>query len=210
MATITTSDLEVVLPKAMKKKIEVEELKGGTEITALKNVSNLETKVRGTATFDGKGVSKSPIDLKSTKKETPKLVFKNTNYTKSDITISGKGKGIVKTESGTFNNSKVKGGKKNDSISFGKKATVNKGKFNLDKGNDSITFNKATKFKGKTTIDLGKGGKDVITFGKEVKGGSVVISNFDKKDKLVVGKDTFKYNDIKKGAEIPGIDIKLA
>ena len=194
----------------MKKKIEVEERKGATEITALKNVSNLETKVRGTATFDGKGVSESSVDLKSTKKKTPKLVFKNTNYTKSDITISGKGKGNVKTDSGTFNNSKVKGGKKNDSISFGKKATVNKGKFKLDKGSDSITFNKATKFKGKTTIDLGKGGKDVITFGKEVKGGSVVISNFDKKDKLVVGKDTFKYNDIKKGAEIPGIDIKLA
>ncbi len=194
----------------MKKKIEVEELKGGTEITVLKNVSSLETKVRGTATFDGKGVSESPIELKSTKKKTPKLVFKNTNYTKSEITISGNGKGNVKTDSGTFNNSKVKGGKKNDSISFGKKATVNKGKFNLDKGSDSITFNKATKFKGKTTIDLGKGGKDVITFGKEVKGGSVVISNFDKKDKLVVGKDTFKYNDIKKGAEIPGIVVKLA
>ena len=63
----------------MKKKIEVEELKGGTEITVLKNVSSLETKVRGTATFDGKGVSESPIELKSTKKKTPKLVFRNTN-----------------------------------------------------------------------------------------------------------------------------------
>ena len=210
MATITTSDLEVVLPKAMKKKIEVEELKGGTEITVLKNASNLETKVRGTATFDGKGVSKSPVDLESTKRKTPKLVFKNSNYTNSVITISGPGKGNVTTESGTFNNSKVKGGQKNDSISFGRKATVNKGVFNLDKGNDSITFAKATKFKGKTIIDLGKRGKDVITFGKEVKGGSVVIRNFDKKDKLVIGEDTYKYSDIKKGAEIAGIDIKLA
>ena len=62
MATITTSDLEVVLPKAMKKKIEVEELKGGTKITVLKNASNLETKVRGTATFDGLSIAWATLE----------------------------------------------------------------------------------------------------------------------------------------------------
>ena len=210
MATITTGDLEVVLPKGAKKNIEVEELKAGTEIVALKNVSGLETTVTGDAAFVGKGVSKSSVDLKSTKKNTPKVVLQNTNFTKSDIKISGKGAGEIKSNTGAFAKSKITGGKKNDSVSFGNKATVNKGKINLNKGNDSITFAKGTTFKGKTTIDLGKGGKDVVTFGKEVKKGSVVINNFDKKDKLVVGKDTFKYNDIKKGAEIPGIKINLA
>ena len=94
MPTITTGDLEVVLPKGAKKKIQVEEQKAGTEIVALKNVSKLETTVTGDAAFVGKGVSKSSVDLKSTKKNTPKVVLQNTNFTKSDIKISRKGEGL--------------------------------------------------------------------------------------------------------------------
>ena len=210
MATITTGDLEVVLPKGTTKKIEVAELKAGTEIVALKNVSDLKTTVTGKAAFVGKGVSESSVKLKSTKKNTPKVVLQTTNFTKSDIKISGKGAGEVKSNTGGFVQSKITGGKGKDSVSFGKQSTVNKGKIDLGKGSDSITFAKSTTFKRKTTIDLGKGGKDVVTFGKAVKNGSVVIKNFDKDDKLVVGKDTFDYKDIKKGAEIPGIKINLA
>ena len=210
MPTITTGDLEVVLPKGTRKNIEVAELKAGTEIVALKNVSGLKTKVTGDAAFVGKGVSESSVVLKSTKKKTPKIVLQNTNFAKSDIKISGKGAGEFKSNTGAFNRSKITGGKKNDSVSFGNKSTVNRGKINLGKGGDSITFAKGTTFKGKTTIDLGNGGKDVVTFGKKVKNGSVVIKNFDEKDKLVVGENTFDYNDIKKGAEIPGIKINLA
>ena len=210
MPTITTGDLEVVFPKGAKKKIEVEELKAGTEIDVLKKVSKLETTVTGDAAFVGKSVSKSSVDLKSTKKNTPKVVLQTTNFTKSDIKVSGKGAGTFKSNTGEFNQSKITGGNKNDSISFGNKSTVNKGEIKLGKGNDSITFGKGTTFKGQTTIGLGKGGKDVVTFGKQVKNGSVVINNFDKKDKLVVGKATYGYKDIKKGAEIPGIKINLA
>ena len=210
MPTITTGDLEVVFPKSEKKRIEVAELKAGTEIIALKKVSGLETTVTGKAAFVGKGVSESSINLKSTKKNTPKVVLQTTNFTKSDIKISGKGAGVVKSNTGSFTQSKITGGKGKDSVSFSNKSTVNKGKIDLGKGHDSITFAKRTTFKGKTKIDLGEDGRDVVTFGKAVKKGSVVINNFDKKDNLVVGKDNFDYKDIKKGAEIPGIKIKLA
>lgn len=210
MPTITTGDLEVVFPKGAKKKIAVAELETGTEIDALKNVSGLETTVTGDATFVGKSVSNSSVDLKSTKKNTPKVVLQTTNFTNSDIKISGKGAGTVRSNTGAFNKSTITGGKGKDSVSFGNQSTLKKGEINLGKGNDSITFGKRTTFKFKTTIDLGKGGKDVVTFGKEVKKGSVVINNFDKKDKLVVGKATYDYKDIKKGAEIPGIKINLA
>lgn len=211
MPTITTGDLEVVFPnRGTKKKVEIEELKAGTEIDVLKKVSKLETTVTGDAAFVGKGVSKSSVDLKSTKKTTPKVVLQTTNFTKSDIKISGKGAGTLKSNSGEFNESKFTGGNKNDSVSFGNKSTVKKGEIKLGKGSDSITFGKGTTFKGNTTIGLGKGGKDYVKFGKEVKNGSVVINNFDKKDKLVVGKDTYNYRAIKRGAEIPGIKINLA
>ncbi len=212
MPTITTNDLEVVFPGSVKDDIIVEELKNGTEIIALKNVSNLETTVTGTAAFVGKGVSNSPVVLESTKKNTPKIVLQNAYFSLSEIKVSGKGSGEVKTNNGIFRNNTFTGGKKNDSVSFKGNSIVNNNKFNLGKGGDSITFSKATTFKGKTTINLVPGGKDFVKFGKNLKTqkGSVLIKNFERKDILKVGKKTVDYNDIKNGDQIPGIEIRLA
>ena len=215
MPTITTSDLEVVFPKSEKDRIDVEELESGTEILALKSLSDLETTVfaTGVGAFTGQGVSNSKVVLESTKKNTntPKFVIANKNFSKSEINISGNGRGKVNINTGAFRNSTIRGGKKNESIRFGNETICNNNTINLGKGGDSITFRKGTTFKGKTTINLVPGGKDVVKFGKNLKSqpGSVLIKNFDKQDTLIVGKNTFKYNDIKKGAEIPGIRINL-
>ena len=211
MPTITTGDLEVIFPRVAKKKIEVAELEAGTEIAALKFVSDLKTTVTGDAAFVGKGVTESSVVLESTKKNTPKLVLQNTNFSKSDIKISGEGVGRINSNTGAFNESKITGGKKSDSIKFGNKSTVNNATIILGKGGDSITFGKGTTFKGKTTVNLTPGGKDVVTFGKnlESQNGFVVIKNFEKGDKLIVGNDTFTYNKIKNGVDIPGIRINL-
>ena len=63
----------------------------------------------------------------------------------------------------------------------------------------TVTFagNSKTKFKGgETFIDLGKGGKDVVEFTKfkNIKNGTVIIENFDKKDTLIVNKKSFDYD----------------
>ena len=221
MPTITTSDLEVVFPRSAKENIVVEELqepKVGTEILAVKSLSDLKTTVfaTGVGAFTGQGVSNSEVVLESTKKntDTPKFVLANKNFSKSEIKVSGNGKGTVNINTGAFRNSTIRGGKKNESIRFGNETIVNNNSINLGKGGDSITFKPRTTFKGKTTINLVKGGKDVVKFGKNPnlqKGAKVVIKNFDKQDKLIVGKNTFNYNDIKRGsADIPGkIEIRL-
>ena len=43
-----------------------------------------------------------------------------------------------------------------------------------------------------------------------VGGGKLSITNFTRNDTIKVGNDTYNYNKIKNGAQIPGIDVKLA
>lgn len=232
MPTITTSDLEIIIPKGgVKKNIAAEEFNSFTEIGLIKNVAGLDTTITGDAFFVGKGVSESSFALDSTKKNTPELLLQNSNFTKNDIKISGKDGGYLKTTSafiknnlnGSKGNDTIRFGKNStlkegtiklnkgaDSISFGNQATVKAGKIILGKGGDSITFKKNTTFIGQTTINLTPGGKDVVTFEKNPPKGSVVIKNFDNPDILKVGNDTFTHSQIKKGAEIPGIKINLA
>ena len=82
---------------------------------------------------------------------------------------------------------------------------------NAGKGNDNIRFGKNCSFKGKTKIDLGKGGKDsVVIDAKKIRTGKLIISSFTKKDTIVVGDETFTHKDIKNGAEIPNIKVNLA
>ena len=79
------------------------------------------------------------------------------------------------------------------------------------KGNDNIVFGGDVSFKGKTKIDLGKGGKDsIVITADQIEGGKLKITSFTKKDTITVGDETFTYNDIKNGAEIPNVKIKLA
>ena len=77
-----------------------------------------------------------------------------------------------------------------------------------------MTFsgNTKTQFKGgDSTIDLGKGGKDVVEFKnfKGIKKGGVIIENFDKKDKLIINDQKFGYNKLQK-EEFKGIEIDFA
>ena len=80
----------------------------------------------------------------------------------------------------------------------------------LGKGADSIIFGRRVKFKGMHSIDLGKKGKDEVIFkGDDVAGIEMTINSFTRKDIIEVGDETFTYNDIKNGTEIPGIKVEL-
>ena len=209
MSTTTTGDLEVVIPEGSE--VQVVELDGGTEIAVEAPVSELEVDVTGTGIVAGKKVDESTVNVKASKGESATVVLQSTKFIGSDINISGGGKGVVKVNTGVFNKSTVTGGKKADSVRFGNETTVKNAEVDCGKGNDTVTFNKNTTFKGKTTVDLGKGGKDSLVLkANKVKGGKLVVENFGKKDTITVGKNTFDYKDIKGGAEIPGVKIKLA
>ena len=107
---------------------------------------------------------------------------------------------------------KFDGVKTNASSRTDKKGQIKNSTLSMGKGDDTVTFGKGVKFKGRTKISLGqKGGTDMVIIGSEIKGGGKVkVTQFSKKDTIKVAGETFTYQDIKDGAQIPGIDVKLA
>ena len=93
-------------------------------------------------------------------------------------------------------------------VTFGNQTTVNKATVELGKGSDTVTFKSGTKFKGKTTIDLGKGGADSVIIEGDAK--KLTVDNFSRKDSISVAGETFDYKDIKNGADVPGVKVNLA
>ena len=81
----------------------------------------------------------------------------------------------------------AKGGA-SDSITFAAATTLKSGDISTGKGADSLTFN--GRLKGKTSVESGKG-KDVIEVNRESGKGKLILSDFNKKDTLVVGDETF-------------------
>ena len=74
-----------------------------------------------------------------------------------------------------------------DSITFGTASTLKSGNISTGKGADSLTFN--GRMKGKTTVESGKG-NDVIDVNRQSGKGKLILSDFNKKDTLVVDGDT--------------------
>jgi hypothetical protein len=193
MATEVTPDVGIASASASIDSYSVVELPGG-----------------GTSITYTEPAKKSNITAETDKGKTAEVTL-NANFKGGKIDTKGSGKIEVNVNS-TFSKSFVKGGKKSDSVQFN--AKVKGSKISLGKGNDTVVFNETTIFsnKGKTTVDLGKGGgKDIIEFKTEPNSGKVVIKNFDKKDTLIVGKSSYDYDDLKNNnMEFPNIKINLA
>ena len=61
----------------------------------------------------------------------------------------------------------------------------------MGKGNDTVRFGADTEFKGKSTLDLGPGGKDaVILESADGANGKLTITNVGRKDTITVGDET--------------------
>ena len=206
MSTQTTGDLEVVIPEGAQ--VELDETKNGTELAVNALVKDIEVNVAGDSVLVGKPVIDSVVTVEAaSNKETVTLVLKNNSFKKSDIVVE-KGTADIKVTVGNFKKSTVTTGKKSDSVTFGNQTTVNKATVELGKGSDTVTFKSGTKFKGKTTIDLGKGGADSVILEGDAK--KLVVDNFSRKDSISVAGETFDYKDIKNGASVPGVKVKLA
>ena len=74
-----------------------------------------------------------------------------------------------------------------DSITFDTASTLKGGNISTGKGADSLTFN--GRLKGKTTVESGKG-NDVIEVNRQSGKGKLILSDFNKKDTLIVDGDT--------------------
>ena len=162
-----------------------------------------------TAIVASKPVKEADVTLSAKKGETVAIGIEGTRVKKSDFTVDGKGSMDMTVKTGTFQKNTVTGGKKADSISFGNQVTVKGSEMDLGKGNDTVTFGAETKFKGKTTLDLGSKGKDVVEFKAEPTSGKVVIDNFDKRDELIIGGETFTKEDLE-DAKFSNIKINFA
>ena len=207
-SSITTGDIEIFLPEGAEDKIEIVELKTGTELAIEAPVKEVEVSVAGDSVLVGKPVIDSTVTVEAaSNKETVELVLKTDSFKKSDIVFE-KGAADINVKVGTFKKSTVATGKKSDSVTFGNQTTVKRATVELGKGSDTVTFKSGTKFKGKSTIDLGKGGKDSVIIEGDAK--KLTVDNFDRKDSISVAGETFDYKDIKNGAEVPGVKVNLA
>jgi hypothetical protein len=133
--------------------------------------------------------------------ENADLSFETKKVEQLTITSSGEGSVELSVAKGTFKKSTINlsEGSSEDSISFGGDTKVIKTEISLGAGKDTVIFNEGIKLKGNTRIRVGDG-RDAIKIPDEVRGsGQLLISNFSKKDRLVVDGKKISGNKLYKG-----------
>ena len=116
----------------------------------------------------------------------------------------GKGKTELIVNGGKFKQGDVTTAtrKAKDYIEFGSNAIVTNSSIATGKGADTIVFGGDLKLKKTTTVETGKG-KDIVQIGETRRGkGKLLLSDFSKKDRLVVGGEggeVLKLKDIQNG-----------
>ena len=120
--------------------------------------------------------------------ENSELNFETNKVQALTITSTGDGSVDLNVTKGTFKKSTIdlSEATSKDSISFGGDTKVIKTQISLGTGKDTVTFADGIKLKGDTAIRVGDG-RDAIKVPSSAKGnGRIGISNFAKKDRLVV------------------------
>ena len=194
----------LVIDEADQGKIDVVGLENAdtTEIAVNAKLTGLKLGLKGDSSvvIAGKKITDAVITNEAPKGKTAEFVISNKKVKDLEFVTTGKGATDLSVAEGKF----VKGSittsaaKAKDSISFASAATVNASLISTGKGSDTITFKGGLTLKGKTTVESGQG-KDVIEVGDKNGKGKLVLSDFSKKDRLVVGDDTFKLADIENG-----------
>ena len=205
-SSITTGDIEIILPEGAEDSLEIVELEIGTELAVTAPVNDLEVTVSGDSALVGKPVTNSSVTVEaSSSQETVTLALNTNSFKKSDIVVE-KGAAEINVNVGTFKKSTVTGGDQGDSVKFGSKSKVNKATVNLGEGGDTVTFKTTAK---KSTVDMGN---DNAADSVVVKNGAkkLTLDNFGDEDSLTIGGKTFDRDDIENGADIGGVKVNLA
>ena len=113
------------------------------------------------------------------------MTFATTGKGATDLTVA-EGKHVNHSITTAKGNATV-------SISFSSASSLKSADISTGKGADTLTFN--GRMKGKTTVESGKG-KDVIEVNRQSGKGKLILSDFSKKDTLVVGGEEFKLDNI--------------
>ena len=216
-SVIGSEGLDVVLPEGVSEddlSVSTDSNGVGT-IVVENNVSGIEVvATEPTTEITGKKLTEATVTTKGEKGTESTVAVETKSFTGGTIENKGKSSIDVTVTGTNFKKSTIDAGenkKRDDNISFQGKASVNKSDVKAGKGDDSILFGKQVKFKGKTTIDLGKGGEDSIVIGSQkIEGGKLNVTSFTKKDTITIGNETFTYNDFKNGVEIPNLKVELA
>ena len=199
---VTTDDVQVT-----------ESDSGGTVVEVNKNTSDLEIFAQSDAEISGKKLSNSTVSVEAEKGESTTVSIETTFFKNGTIVNEGSGSLEVNLNTGKVKNLTIDAGnkKRNDSITIADDVKLIKASMEMGKGNDTVRFGADTEFKGKSTLDLGKGGKDaVILESADGANGKLTITNVGRKDTITVGDETFKGKDIANGASIPGVKVELA
>ena len=199
---VTTDDVQVT-----------ESDSGGTVVEVNKNTSDLEIFAQSDAEISGKKLSDSTVSVQAEKGESTTVSIETTFFKNGTIANEGSGSLEVNLNTGKVKNLTIDAGnkKRNDSITIADDVKLIKASMEMGKGNDTVRFGADTEFKGKSTLDLGKGGKDaVILESADGANGKLTITNVGRKDTITVGDETFKGKDIANGASIPGVKVELA
>ena len=186
---------------------------GGTAVAIKKNTSDLDIEAAGDTAITGKRVSDSEVNVTAAKGESTNIVLETTVVKDTTITNEGKGALEVNLNTGKVKNLTIDAGekKRDDLVRVKDDVKLSKATMDMGKGDDTVRFGKGVTFKGRSTVDLGKGGKDALVIEADgVAPGKLIVTSFSKKDTITVGDETFTYKDIKNGAEIPGVKVELA
>ena len=171
------------------------------EVTS--SVSDINLAVGGQAPVkvEGSTVKNSVVRPVAAAGETAEITFETKKLESVTIVNQGEGAVSVDVEKGTFKKSTIdlSSGSAKDSIAFGGDTKIVKNDILLGAGKDTVTFAEGIKLKGDTKIKVGDG-RDAIKVPEEVKGGGkILISNFSKKDRLVVDGKKMSGNKLYKG-----------
>ena len=206
---------DVILPEGVSTddvKLSKEDGSTVIKVTSSKT-SDLEVVAKGDTQVTGKSLIDSTVSVQAEKGETANIVIESTVFKNGTIANEGKGSLEVNLNTGKVKGLTIDAGNKKraDLVRIKDDVKLIKSTMDMGKGNDTVRFGKNMTFKGKSTLDLGKGGKDAVIL--EADKGSknkLTITNVTRKDTITVGDETFTGKEIANGAEVPGVKVELA
>ena len=192
----------LVIDEADLGKIDIVQLTnaGVTEVAVNAPVKGLEIGLKGDVpvVIAGERIVDAVITNEAPKGKTAQFSLAVKKAKGLEFTTTGKGATDLTVAEGKFMKGSITTAKSKaqDSIDFASASIVKSVDINTGAGSDSITF--SGRMKGKSTIASGKG-KDVIEVTQRTGKGKLILSDFNKKDTLIVGDDSFRLKDLENG-----------